>query len=102
MAGISQTQQNQIKIKMKIAVWDTYVTKKDGTIMHFDILAPDDVKDANIIYGYGREYLKSKGQDGQALTSKECRFCHVETLRPSWENDIKRKGYYIIEMGNCK
>ena len=32
---------------MKIAVWDTYVTKNDGQIMHFDILAPDDIKDAD-------------------------------------------------------
>lgn len=86
---------------MKIAVWDTYVTKKDGSVMHFDILAPEEIKDTAIIYGYGKEYLKSKGQDGQPLTSKECKFCHVETLRPSWETDIKTKGYFIIEMENC-
>jgi Domain of unknown function (DUF2024) len=24
---------------MKVAVWDTYVNKKDGSIMHFDIIA---------------------------------------------------------------
>lgn len=86
---------------MKVAVWDTYVTKKDGAIMHFDILAPEDIKDTTIIYGFGKEYLKSKGQEGQDLTSKECRFCHLETLRPNWEADINRKGYYIIEMENC-
>ncbi len=63
-----------------MAVWNTYVTKKDGTIMHSDVLAPDDVKDTTTIYGYGKEYLKSKGQDELALTSKRCNFCHVETL----------------------
>ena len=25
---------------MNVAVWDTYVTKKDGNVMHFDIIAP--------------------------------------------------------------
>lgn len=85
----------------KIAVWDTYVTKKDGTIMHFDILAPEEIKETTIIYGYGKEYLKTKGQEGQPLTARECSFCHIETLRPNWEADIKKQGYFIIEMENC-
>ena len=86
---------------MKVAVWDSYVTKKDGNIMHFDIIAPSEIKDTTIIYGYGKEYLMSKGQDGQTFTSKECSFCHVETLRPDWEADIKTKGYFIFEMEKC-
>lgn len=86
---------------MKIAVWDTYVTKKDGAVMHFDILAPEEIRDTTIIYSYGKEYLKSKGQEGQNLSSKECKFCHVEALKPAWEADMKSKGYYIIEMENC-
>lgn len=86
---------------MKIAVWDTYVTKKDGSVMHFDIIAPEEIKDTVVIYGYGREYLKTKGQSGQPLTSKECRFCHTETVRPQWEAELKHKGYFIIEMENC-
>ena len=87
---------------MQVAVWDTYVTKKDGSVMHFDILARSDVKDTTIIYGYGKEYLKSKGQTGQPLTSKECRFCHVRAPQPQWEADIKSKGYFILEMENCE
>lgn len=87
---------------MKVAVWDTYVTKRDGTIMHFDILAPDEIKDSTVIYNHGKEYLKTKGQDGQHLTSKECRFCHVEILRPNWEEAINEQGYFIIEMENCE
>jgi hypothetical protein len=69
--------------------------------MHFDILAPEEIKDTTVIYNYGKEYLKTKGQEGQPLTSKECRFCHIETLRPSWETDIVKQGYFIIEMENC-
>jgi hypothetical protein len=87
---------------MKEAVWDTYVTKKDGSVMHFDIIAPEEMKDPAIIYGYGGNYLKTKGQDGQPLTSKECSFCHIETVKPQWEEEIIQKGYFIIEMENCK
>lgn len=86
---------------MQVAVWDTYVTKKDGMIMHFDIIAPEEVKDAETIYNYGREYLKSKGEEGQPLTSEECTFCHIEFLKPEHEEEIKTKGYYIVEMENC-
>lgn len=87
---------------MEVAVWDTYVTKKDGSIMHFDIITTEEIKDTTIIYDYGREYLKARGQDGQPLTSKECKFCHIETVKPQWAAQIKQKGYFIIEMENCK
>ena len=45
---------------MKVAVWDTYVIRKDGAVMHFDILAPEDIKDENTIHSFGKEYLQSK------------------------------------------
>jgi hypothetical protein len=44
---------------MKVAVWDTYVKKKDGTVMNFDIMVPESQQNETIIYGYGREYLQS-------------------------------------------
>lgn len=90
------------KVKnMKVAVWDTYVTKKDETIMHFDIIVPSDMKDTTVIYNYGKTYLKSKGQEGQPLSAKECRFCHVETVKPNWQEAIEKQGYFIYEMENC-
>ncbi len=86
---------------MNVAVWDTYVTKKDGSTMHFDIIVPADVTDEAVIYGYGREYLAGVGQDGQPLSSKECQFCHIEAVTPEREEAILQKGYYIYEMENC-
>lgn len=86
---------------MKVAVWDTYVKKKDGSIMHFDIIAPKEINDASKIYNYGKEYLKTKRQDVQDLTSNECKFCHTETINPLWENEILKNGYFIIEIENC-
>ncbi len=97
----SSNAQNNNSLAMEVAVWDTYVKKKDGSIMHFDIIAPSSVKDTTVIYAYGRAYLKTKGQEGQPLTSKECRFCHVRSLQPQWADDIKRQGYFILEMENC-
>ena len=102
MFAISVNAQNIKPKTMEVAVWDTYVTKKDGSVMHFDIIAPSAVKDTAVIYGYGKEYLKTKRQDGQPLTSNQCRYCHVERLQPQWEAEITKKGYYILEMENCK
>jgi len=85
----------------KLNVWDTYVTKKDGTIMHFDILAPVQILDKETIYTYGKDYIKTKGQEGQPLSSEQCRLCHIESLRPEWKEDIDEKGYFIIEMEGC-
>ncbi len=86
---------------MQVAVWDTYVTKKDSTVMHFDIIAPITTKDASVIYQYGKKYLKSKGQDGQTISAKECKFCHIEYIKPEWESEIIKNGYFIYEMENC-
>ena len=90
-----------IKIQKKVNVWDTYVTKKNGEIMHFDIIAPVEVIDTSIIYDYGKLYQKSKNQEGQTLTSNQCRLCHIEHLRPEWEEEINQKGFFIIEMAGC-
>lgn len=85
---------------MQVAVWDTYVTKMDGAVMHFDIIAPKQIKEHEI-YGFGMEYLKAKGFEGLSLTAKECQFCHIETVNPQWEEEINSKGFFIYEMENC-
>ena len=86
---------------MKVTVWDTYVTKKDGNVMQFDNVAPATLKDTAVIHNFGKEFLKSKGQDGQPLSAKECRLFHVRDIQPQWEVDIKNKRNFIIEMENC-
>lgn len=86
---------------MKVAVWDTYVTRKDGKTMHFDIIVPEEQKNEEIIYNYGKNFLKNRNQEGQVLSSKECNFCHVEGIKPEWEDSIKQHGHFIFEMENC-
>ncbi|MCR9251964.1 MAG: DUF2024 family protein [bacterium] len=86
---------------MKVNVWDTYVKKQGGGIMHFDILAPAEVMETKTIFEFGKQYLISKDQGNSELTSNQCRFCHVEQLQPEWEENIRNHGYHIIEMEGC-
>lgn len=86
---------------MQIAVYDTYVRRKDGLLMHFDILVQSTLNDQEVILNYGRKYLAGKGIDAERLTTRECRFCHIESAPAELEADIKRDGYSIIEMENC-
>lgn len=86
---------------MKVSVYDTYVTNKAGKTMHFDILVPDVEKNIEQIYQYGKSYLKTKGQEGQVLASKECTFCHIEEATSQVKDEITEKGFSIIEMENC-
>jgi hypothetical protein len=86
---------------MKVAVWDTYITRTDGRMMHFDIIAPSEIKDKLKIFNFGREYLQSKNQAGQTLETKECQFCHIESASDEVIESIKQRGYYILEMQNC-
>jgi hypothetical protein len=85
---------------MKVAVFDTYVTKKDSAIMHFDILVPQDTPQDQVL-AFGREYLVSKKQPGQPLTAQECRFCHTEHANARIEQEIQARGYFIIEFEGC-
>lgn len=86
---------------MKISVWDTYVKRFDGLTMHFDILVPESMTDKNTVFQHGMDYLGNKPFDTSAISTNECRFCHVEEATREIEEDISRQGYSIIEMENC-
>lgn len=88
-------------MSLKVSVFDTYVPKRQGGLMHFDILVDADEKDLEKIYSYGKQYLMAKGQEGQAISSTECNFCHIENAGAEVENAILKKGYHIIEMEGC-
>ncbi len=88
------------EVPMKVAVWDTYVKRPDGRIMHFDIIVPDGTPQEKV-YSFGLEYLRSKGLSKSTLTQKESRYCHSEMARSEVQKAISEKGYYIFEMENC-
>jgi len=86
---------------MEVSVWDTYVQREDGKIMHFDVLVPSDLNNEQQIFDYGNVYLSSKSFKTSKLTTDKCKFCHIELAPQSVIDDILNQGYSIIEMENC-
>ncbi|MEQ9167811.1 MAG: DUF2024 family protein [Fulvivirga sp.] len=86
---------------MQVAVWDTYVKRDDGKVMHFDILVESKLTDTSAIFNYGKEYLADKKFGTGPLTMNECQFCHIEQASPELQKRILEKGYCIIEIKNC-
>lgn len=86
---------------MKASVFDTYVKKKNGVTMHFDIVVPENTT-FETVQIYGQQYLETRGEAGQALTAKECRFCHIETATEDMLKNFDKNGYHIIEMEGCQ
>mgnify|MGYP000403897411 CR=1 FL=1 len=85
---------------MKVSVYDTFVPKENNIEMHFDILVEEGTS-VEKVYQYGKFYLESKNLADFELSTKECKFCHIEHATNEVENEIKQKGYSIIEMENC-
>ncbi len=86
---------------MKVAVYDTYVVKKNGETAHFDVVVPTDETPERVL-DFGREFLKGIGQEGQPLTTKECQFCHVESASEAIQRSVQQQGYFIKEMEGCR
>jgi len=86
---------------MKISVWDTYVTRKDGKVMHFDILVDSNLKDEAKVFEYGNIYLKTKPFETEKLSAKECSFCHIEQTSGTLQSIVEKEGFAIIEMEGC-
>ena len=86
---------------MKISVYDTYVNKSDGDIMHFDILVEEGLTDLEKIFQFGNRYLAEKGIKNHILDTEACQFCHIEVASESVEKAIQEKGYFILEMEGC-
>src|SRR5687768_5793139 len=56
---------------MKVAVYDTYVRKKGGSTMHFDVVVPDGTPQEKALE-FANQYLESVGQRGQPCGAQEC------------------------------
>jgi hypothetical protein len=85
---------------MECAVYDTYVTKKDGRIMHFDVIVEATTPHEKAIE-YGKEFLQQVEQGDQKMTQEECQFCHIQAAPPMVEKSIRDSGYYIQKMEGC-
>ncbi|MBA3284381.1 MAG: DUF2024 family protein [Nitrosopumilus sp.] len=85
---------------MECAVYDTYVTKKDGRIMHFDVIVEANTPHEKAIE-YGKEFLRNVDQGEQKMTQEECQFCHIQAAPPMVEKSIMDNGHYIQKMEGC-
>ena len=66
--------------------------------LHFDIIVPEEVKDAAAIYMYGKKHLEAIGEPPAELSTEQCQFCHIETPSEDIIQAIGGKGFYILEM----
>lgn len=85
---------------MQCDVFDTYVTKPDGQVMHFDVIVPSGTAQ-EIAMAFGQNYLAKVGVVGGKVTAEQCRFCHVEEATPEMQQAIEQKGYFILAMEGC-
>lgn len=85
---------------MDCDVFDTYVTRPDGGLMHFDVIVPAGAPQATAL-AFGQAYLTSVGVTDSQVTAERCRFCHVEQATPEMEQAIAAQGYFILPMEGC-
>jgi len=73
---------------MKVAVYDTHVTKKNGGTTHFDIIVSEEIPWEKVP-AFGKDYLQRVGQEGQPLSARGCEFCRIEQASPTGEQSIR-------------
>ncbi|QLH11586.1 DUF2024 family protein [Nitrosarchaeum sp. AC2] len=84
---------------MGFHVFDTYVKSKDGHTMHFDVITDKNNIENAIIFA--KEWLNSIGEKDVVVTTKECRFCHTQSVSEEIEIEIMTNGYFIAKMEGC-
>lgn len=83
---------------MQVAVWDTYVKKEDGHVLHFDVIVPETQKNADKILGYAQRHCHDQGVVNPSITTDECQFCHLEAPSEEMVRNIEAQGHFILEM----
>ena len=84
---------------MEFHVFDTYVKSKQGHTMHFDVVT--DESDVNKAILFAKEWLSSVGEENATVSTKECRFCHTESVPDDVEIEIMTNGYFISKLDGC-
>jgi Domain of unknown function (DUF2024) len=82
---------------MKVAIWDTYIKTASGSVIHIDIVVPEEMKNEETIYDYGKTYLKSIAETGE-IDADYCQYCHIEEPTAEMVNDINNTGFSIIRL----
>ena len=85
---------------MTFHVFDTYVKVNDGHTIHFDVIT--DKNDSTTAISFAKKWLKTIGEDDTLVTTKECKFCHSESVPEDTEIEIMTNGYFITKMEGCQ
>jgi len=86
-------------IDVNFHVFDSYVKVNDGHTIHFDVIT--DKNDTENAISFAKEWLKSIGEENAKVTTKECKFCHSESVPEDMEIEIMTNGYFIVKMEGC-
>ncbi|MEQ1789682.1 MAG: DUF2024 family protein [Rickettsiales bacterium] len=85
---------------MKIDVYDTYATSKNGKTIHFDVFLPNGESKENAVK-FARNFLKEIGESVDALKQERCNFCHSQSASEEIEKVIAESGHFILQMEGC-
>lgn len=85
---------------MKIDVYDSYFTNKNGQLMHFDVFVPHNTTPQQAL-AFGQQWLESLAENGAELKQEKCNFCHSELANPKVAQTIATNGYFIYQMEGC-
>jgi hypothetical protein len=80
-------------------IFDTYVKAQDGHTMHFDVIM--DKNEIEKAISFAKKWLKSIGEESSTVTTKECKFCHTQSVPEDMEIEIMTDGYSISKMEGC-
>jgi hypothetical protein len=64
-------------------------------LFHSKTKQPEKIKDKEIIYNFGRVYLKLKGQEVQPLKARESKFCILKPQNHNWKRPSGNNGIPI-------
>ena len=85
---------------MEVDVFDTYATRSDGGMVHFDMVVPSGT-DPSAAYEYAIQWLNSVGLSSAELKQSRCNFCHTVSASEKVASDIEADGFHIIRMEGC-
>jgi len=84
---------------MNIDVYDSYA-RSNGRLMHFDVFVASGTS-AEVALDYGKKWLESMRENADGLNLSRCNFCHSEVANPDVARNIKKEGFFILQMEGC-
>jgi hypothetical protein len=85
---------------MQLDVFNTYVTRDDGVVMHFDVLMPKGSASEHA-QSNALDWLQTIGITANQVLLDSCQYCHSEDATPEIERDVQQQGYFILQMEGC-